>query len=363
MSRRCLRFQLIWLLLATAAQYCHAITVKIHTEDARATLLAMQNPNLSHGEALTIAEMHGNQAVLRKLHEFKITSTTEDFANALYAMAHGQPVTKPNEKNILLEIEKPKIPQLLALLQQIETNPKGFQQTIERRIAVFTPPNADIHLEGYVVAAGDGGGYAFGSTDFFLNIGIVDDLAVAQETTTHELYHAVQGAFASDRELNLSNSQSLKKEACVETGHLFNNLYEEGSAMYVGDLSLLQQSHSPVAARMLADIDDGLKHIDDSATLLEMSVIALNADQPVSYDDMYSVDFLGHGVVYMIGDVMAKAIAEEDGPQGLAALLKQPTYNFVLRYTQLHNYGADKDYPRLGPNTIAAAKRLAGGCH
>jgi hypothetical protein len=59
---------------------------------------------------------------------------------------------------------------------------------------------------------------------------------------------------------------------------------------------------------------------------------------------------------------MARDIVESGGPQRLTALLKQPSYNFVLAYTQLATYGADKDHPRLGPNTIAAAKRIADGC-
>lgn len=357
-----IRLLFIWTLVAALAQQAYATTVTIHTEDARAILLALQNRSLNHEDAMKIAQMHGNQAVLQKLHEFKITSTTEDFANALYATAHGQPITKENEKDILFEIEEPKIPQLLAFLQEIDASPKAFQQRIEQRISLFVPPNSDIHLEGYVVAAGDGAGYAFGGTEFFLNIGIVDDIIVAQETTTHELYHAVQGAFAADRELKIDNPQGHAQQACIASGHLFNSLYKEGSAMYVGDLSLLPKSHSTAATRKLTDLNDGLKHIQNSVTLLEMSFIGLNASKPVPYDEMYAVDFLGHGVVYNIAYVMAKAIVAQDGPQGLAAFLKQPTYKFALRYIQLPAYGMDKDHPKLGPNTIDAVNQLANGC-
>ena len=108
MLRLPIRLLLILTLVAALAQQAYATTVTIHTEDARATLLALQNRSLSHEDAMKIAEMHGNQAVLQKLHEFKITSTTQDFANALYATAHGEPITKENEKNILFEIEEPR---------------------------------------------------------------------------------------------------------------------------------------------------------------------------------------------------------------------------------------------------------------
>jgi hypothetical protein len=69
--------------LVILAEAAFATTVTIHTDDARATLLAMQNPSLTGEDAATIAKMHGNQGVLRKLREWKIPASTETFANAL----------------------------------------------------------------------------------------------------------------------------------------------------------------------------------------------------------------------------------------------------------------------------------------
>lgn len=96
--------------------------------------------------------------------------------------------------------------------------------------------------------------------------------------------------------------------------------------------------------------------------LLELSVSALSAPRPMSFDDVYGYGFLGHAILYNIATVMAKDIAEEDGDQGITALLHEPSYEFVLRYTQLKKYGTDKDHPRLRANTIAAATRIADGC-
>ncbi|WP_220399097.1 DUF5700 domain-containing putative Zn-dependent protease [Granulicella sp. WH15] len=154
----------------------------------------------------------------------------------------------------------------------------------------------------------------------------------------------------------------LSQQACTNTAQLFAKLYEEGSATYVEDISALPQSHSEVAIRQLADLHDGLTHINNSATLLELSVAGLNATEAVPYDDIYDVGFYGHGELYNIGYVMAKSIVEDDGPDGLAAFLKLPPYKFVLRYTQLPQYGMDKDHPKLGPNTVNAADLLARGC-
>ena len=364
MLRNVLRL-IVLLSLLVSGQQARAIAVSINTDSARAVLLALQNPSLSHDEALKIAGMYGNQGMIQKMNEFHVPATTESLADALVAAAHNVKVTVPNETIFLLDMVKPKVPELLKLVLQIAADPQAFQGSIKQRIGLFAPPDMDIKLQGYIVAAGDGGGYAFGTTDFYLNVGIIDDFPAAKIVTTHEMYHAVQGAFTKDREiasLDDAHVQGHTQKACVDTEHLFSSLYREGSATYVEDISLLPQSHSVSSTRALADLNDGLAHVHNSATLLELSVDGLRATDAVSFDDVYDVGFFGHGVLYDVGYVMAKAIAEDDGPQGLASYLKQPSYKFVSHYTQLPKYGMDKDHPILGPNTIAAANQLASGC-
>jgi hypothetical protein len=91
---------------------------------------------------------------------------------------------------------------------------------------------------------------------------------------------------------------------------------------------------------------------------LELSVTDPISADAVPFDDVYEVGFFGRGILYNIGYVIAKSIAENDGSQGLAAYLKQPAYTFVKRYTQLPQYGRDRDHSKLGPNTITAVNQL-----
>jgi hypothetical protein len=351
--------------LLTAAHASAGITVTINTDAAKADLIALKNPSLTYEEALKIARMAGNQGIIQKEIEFKIPVTEEIFANALLAAAQGRQVTDPREMSLYFDKVKPKVDQLLALTREIDANPREFQESIEKRIALFTPPGSKIRLLGYVVAGGDGGGYAFGDTKFYLNLMFNDDMIVAKTVTAHELYHAVQAAFASEPGRvvqlpgpNLGHAQ----QACGDIAGLFKDIYDEGSAMEVEDSSTLALSHSESAVRQLSDINEGLTHLHDSATLLELSVIGLSAVEAVPPEDVYAVGFHGHGVLYDISYGMARAIVENDGPQGLAMFLKQAPYTFALRYTQLPKYGADKDHPKLGPNTVAALNQLASGC-
>ncbi len=111
-----------------------------------------------------------------------------------------------------------------------------------------------------------GGGYAFSGTEFYLNLEFMDDMAVAKTVTTHELYHAVQGAFV--RERGIAVEAPTHRQACKNIAHLFADIYEEGSATYVEDVSTLAQSHSESAVKQLTDINEGLAHLHESATLL-----------------------------------------------------------------------------------------------
>jgi hypothetical protein len=332
------------------------------TSAAKAVLQALQNPNLSREEASTIASMYGNKGVVRKLREFKIPATTASFAAALYDAAHGKTADDPNQRAFLFDMIRPKVPQLIALVSRIEANPVAFQSAIEKRIAMFTPADVNMRIHGYVVAAGDGGGYAFGTTDFYLNIGITDEFIVARDITTHELYHAVQGQFAAEREPPKDLNPANWAQACTSSARLFASLYEEGSAVEVEDTSQLDQSPSPLALRKREDLIDGIRHIDNSVTLLEMSVDSFESPVPIAFDDVYAVGFYGHAILYNIGYAMAKAITDDEGPESLASFLKRPPYEFVLHYANLKMYGTDSKHPRLGANTLAMAHALHNGC-
>ena len=186
---------------------------------------------------------------------------------------------------------------------------------------------------------------------------------MAKSVATHELYHAVQGAFASYRKGAIQPGTGRPGiKSCSAVKEFYADLYEEGTAEYVGDPLTLNDSRSLVGIKIRDDMSEGLKHLRTSISLLEMSVISLGADQGPSYDDVYEVGFLGHGTLYSIAYVMARSIANDSGPQGVADLLTQTPYMFVLRYTQLSKYGRDDAHPALGPHTLAAVQQQANDC-
>ncbi|MFT4114337.1 DUF5700 domain-containing putative Zn-dependent protease [Silvibacterium sp.] len=350
----------------SASAQAAGVKVDVDSRAASAVLDALQNPSLTHEQSLRIAALPGNQGIIRKNREFKIDATTQNFADALYNGAHALPPANDQQESYFFDKVKPRARQIQALLHAIVADPTAFQQQIQKRIAAYSPADAHATLTGYIIAGGDGTGYAFGGQDFYLNLGNIEEFVYAQYVTEHELYHAVQGTYAGKRgvpsDLPSLEGMEAAEQACVKTRQLLANLYEEGSATYVGDISLLEQSHSEAGRRQFGDITEGVHHIGTSASLLEMSVSALNAPHPMPLDDVYAVGFYGHGLLYDIGYVMARDIVAQDGPEGLTKLLETSPGAFITTYTELPKYGQDKDHPALGAQTILAAKQISKGC-
>ncbi len=346
-----------------------ATQISIDSAAARAVLAALQNPSLTHEEALKIAELPGNQGLVKKAVSYHVPATTESFAEALVSAAHGVATQSEATKAFRLEQLKPAVATLLALLDRIDGDPGAFKDWVVHRVAQFSPPLAGADITGYLVVGGSSGGFAFDdSPGFFLNLGYFKEFDAAKVVMAHELYHAIQGVFAkqqvawwNQKKATQGGKAALAKQ-CTALAQLFTDLYQEGSASYVGDPFLLTGDLGPIAKKTLDDMANGIKGIAKSTTLLELSVIGVSAKQPVAYEAVYELGFYGPEILYRISYVMARAIAQDRGGQALAQYLSQPGYVFADAYVALPRYGKDGEHPALGPNTVQAIGRLKAGC-
>ena len=177
------------ILLSAPTSLCQKIT--IDTASARAVLKALQDPDLTYNLAITVAKLEGNQGMVHEMHDLNEADTDEQFAHALVAAAHGQAASSAVERAYNFTGVKDAAPAMALLLNSIESD---FEKDVRDRIRPFSPKPDSISLRGFVVAGGDGGGYAFGGTDFYLNLLNSDDLIYARQTMIHEAFHGVQGA-------------------------------------------------------------------------------------------------------------------------------------------------------------------------
>ena len=345
--------------------YVHAQAIKIDTTSARAVIEALKDPSLTYDRAAGIAKLEGNQGMIRKMRELHEAENEEQFARALVLAAHGQAAdaNTPEGHYDFLSVKR-SAPVISLLLDQIE---QGLENEVRAGIRPYAPKPDAISIQGFVVAGGDGGGYAFGGSDFYLNIAKNDDLPQIKQVLIHEAFHGVQGAVYNEDTEHWSNQNKAadltRGKFCSSAAELFMDMRNEGTAKFVGSDEIIKDSKSATGQRLYGEFLYGYAHLRDSADLLEISIASLQAPTPVPFRKVYSVDFFGRGIVYDISSAMTKAIAEEDGPAGVAQVIQQPGYEFVLRYTRLTSYGKDDAHPRLGENTVHAAQVLHDRCN
>jgi len=338
--------------------------INIDTASARAVLKALHDPDLSYELAMTIAKLEGNQGMIKKMHELEEADTEEQFARALVAAAHDQAAGTPQEEHYDFGSVKVSSTAISLLLDQVE---RGFGKEIGDRIRPYAGKTDTVSVKGFVVAGGDGSGYAFGESDFYINIAKNDDTLMVKQDIIHEAYHGVQGAvYREDPELWTKKfkrpTDQARGKLCSNFAELFMDMRNEGTASYVGTGEMLKDATGATGKRLYAEYLYARNHLGDSAGLLEISIASLQAPHAVPYKLVYNIDFFGRGIVYNISSAMVEAIADQDGPGAVGQVIQQPGYEFVLGYARLKSYGKDNDYPRLGENTVRAAQLLHDGC-
>ena len=362
-------FPILSMAFCVGSMFCTASLrsqqVSVDTASARAVLQALENPALTYEQAMVVAKLDGNQGMIKEMKELGEAETDEQFARALVAAAHGQAASTPIEEGYDFPRVKANAANELKIVKEIE---EEFQKQISDAIRPYTPPVVAVPLRGFVVAGGDGGGYAFGGTDFYLNLLNSDDVLYSRQTLIHEAFHGVQGAAYQEdtahwKKENAKPADVVRGQFCSDAAELFMDLRNEGTAMFVGSDEPLKDSQGATGKRIYAEFVYYTGHVSDSAALLEVSIASMEAPVPVPLKTVYGVDFFGKGVAYYLGNAITSAIAEQDGPAGVAKVLQQPGYEFVLRYTRLSSYGKDRTHPRLGENTVRAAQLLHDGCH
>ncbi len=346
-------------LLLQGAAGAETLEIVIDAESARAVLAAVSDPALTRERALEVARLPGNQGLIEKVKSYGRKADDDLLADALLAAARHEVSVADEDYGFA------KVRDNAAVIQKTLTellDPAAHtMDEVKGRVLSFTPERIHGHIDGYLIAGGNSGGFAFGTPKFYLNMHRFPSKTLATTILEHELYHAVQGMVPD-------LVKAKKVAACLKKIHagenlalLYQSLYQEGSASYVGDMLL-----TPVGADEAYKTDqtraqNNYKRFGRSVTLLEISAHALATDSKAKYDDIYALGFYGEEILYSIGYVMARAIATERGPAALGDLLDKPPSDFVSAYAALKSYGKDKGSPKLGAETIQWAARV-GRC-
>jgi hypothetical protein len=354
------RFASIALFFSTPSTASENVTVSIDVTAATAVLAAVRQPTLSLDEALKVARLPGNQGLIRKAESYGRAADDQLFAQALVAAAHHDSafidVSKFRFDDVRDHAEH--IENTLAKLNDPELH---LLDTVKARIATFTPSALTGRVTGYLIVGGTSGGFAFGDPQFFLNLDRFPSAVLASTIMEHELYHAVQ---ALVRKAHPQASEQIRCVAAISHGSdvaaFFASLSAEGTASYVGDvLALPERGSDDATTRERARVARNVGLVDRSIVQLELSVHGLTSGAAVTPEEVYGLGFYGDEVLYALGYVMARAIAQEQGTGAVGDLAGAPDVAFVLRYMNLKGYGKSDAAPALKPETLRWAQLLA----
>jgi len=173
-----------------------------------------------------------------------------------------------------------------------------FQKQVRDAILPYTPQSEIAPLRGFV-AGGDGGGYAFGGTDFYLNILNTDDIIDAKQTLIHEAFHGVLGAVYQEdtaqwKKGNAKPADLVRGQFCSNSAELFMEMRNEGTATFVAPDELLKDSVGATGKRVPSEFVYYNGRLADSAALLEVSIASMEAPHPVPLKTVYNVRRFGH---------------------------------------------------------------------
>lgn len=346
------------MLIATASNAAEPVLV-IDSSAAKATLDALDNPDLTLDQARAVARLPGNQGLIRKAINYGRVADETSFATALVAAAHGND-TAPDPSRFQFVLVRQHAAALRKTMAALEDPANGLIDNAKRRIALFTPANVTATISGYLVVGGTSGGFAFGDPSFFLNLDYFPDAVLAATVLQHEMYHAVQGAARPAPAVTDARKQCLTRIGMpAHMDDLFDSLWVEGTASAVGDVLALPRDAGGLVGEERKKVQLSVNRVSRSVTLMELSTHAV-ATEALDFDSIYELGFYGDEILYALGYVMAKAIEQEQGPAAIAELSRISSgAAFIDRYRQLAAYGKSASAPAIGPKTLDWAKRMA----
>jgi hypothetical protein len=347
-------------LMMPSAVLAENVAVSVDVSAATAVLDAVRNPRLTTAEALKIAQLPGNQGLIRKAKSYGRTATDALFAQALVAASH--------QNASFVDVSRFRFSEVREHAAQTEQAIAGLRDprlhlldAVKARIAAFTPKTLKGQVTGYLVVGGTSGGFAFGEPQFYLNLDRFPSAVLASTIMEHELFHAVQALARSAHEPTETQTKCIAGTAHgSDVADVFGSLLAEGTASYVGDvLSLAEHGTDAATTEQRVRVARNVGLVDRSITQLELSVHGLTTGAAVSPREVYELGFYGDEVLYALGYVMARAIASEQGSGEIGELISMPGAAFVERYIHLKGYGKSEAMPALKPGTIAWANKLS----
>lgn len=333
-------------LLSTVNLSAQNIELIVNAESANQTFQFLKLKKNDTAGARKILSLKGTQGMIQHDSQFNEEMTSENFIKE---------ITDPNAESDefgFINIRR-NLTSIQAAIQLFEDSLNVITRRVEEKLKLYSSPTNNEAIEVYFVLGGNSDGYTNDENAFFIEIQYyLDDVEGIISTVTHELYHIIQ-----QRSFD-SKTEKLKLQAIFYPAFmLIENLYQEGSASYVGDpLSIDQPKEYSIFIQK--KYKRNILKLKESFYLFESLLLQSIADP--NEDLLYNIGFGGQwdSPLYFVGYEMCLQLEQKNEEGTIKEYLsKSPTY-FFMDYIDLY-----KSDPQIRYHFTAATEKTIEKVH
>ena len=337
---------------ATSAQR-DDVKITLDYESARAVLNLFDKKEVPDEELTRVVALPGNQGLIRQGARFDPKATPDNFKASLKKIIETGSL-EPD--TFALTRVKARLPQVRALLNQIEENPQALTRSVTERVLNFAPAGVKVDVKVYFILGGTSDGFAPNDKNFFVALDYFeDDVEGLKLLMAHELYHNAQKS-ARKGEAQANNAP----QNVARSLELLRNTLDEGTASVVGDPLEIQNAKGYVTWFQMK-YRKNIVRMQTNFALLDSLLYRLYTDPNADSDKLYNIGFSGiwESPLYFVGYRMAKVIEKYKGRAAIATAIGRSPLEFFNLYVEIYKAQNDPEIIRFSKSTEEILQKLA----
>ncbi len=310
------------------------LQIEIDIESAEAICTLLEQKKADTLQLKRAADLYGNRLLIQKVEGY--SGSGEDvFKKTLKEIIETGTIKGRDDYN--WKLVKSKLTEIRELLSYITKDKEKFIAEVRALIQPFTPSGLTAQARACFLAGGGSLGFTIGSDPTF-NVAlqkIGNDIEGLKYLVAHELYHTLQD-IGQQRRSYTKNESGLSYQQKTSY-YLCYNLWAEGIANFVGDMSILKEQKA-FSREQAGLYQKNRERRYQNFQLFEALLYRQFNDSTMNYGETYNIAFTTayDETSYFVGYEMARQIAKHKGNQAIAALLIKDPIRFLSEYIELY---------------------------
>lgn len=308
------------------------LKVDIDIESAQAICELLLQQKADTVKIRKVAGTYGNKQLIKKVQGYS-GAGEEDFVKTLKEIIETGTIKGRDEYN--WKLVKANLNDINKLVNYISQNKESFISEVKAIIKPYTPAALKAEARACFLAGGGSLGFMIGGDPTF-NVALQKigyDIEGLKYLVAHEMYHTMQEVGQATR-LYEKNDSGVTYQRKASYSLLYN-LWAEGIANYVGDMSK-STSTAAFSREQKEYYQKNRERNYQNFQLFEAMLYRQNYDTTARYGDIYDIGFsiAFDETSYFVGYEMAKFLVAQKGDQVIVDLLTKDPIRFTAAYIE-----------------------------